>query len=481
MKIAAISIEKEDVKIIYAVKKGKSFNVIQSQKINGNELDNYLQKDKTKRYIIIYDFDEILQDIVNIPPAEDKYNHALIANEIRKQYPDIKEFSFVEFFIDNKIEGNKRYKEFAVFTIKHTEINKIINRFNEYGKIILSIYPASLLPLSLLPDIHEPYLCAFDIVNNKNTILVRHKSIFFSRQSQVLGISTATTDFDIQNLNMTINYCRQNLRINPQFILLFGAMSRDFYVQNFPLIPIASYNFSSFLKIDKELFDNNFFPITAIHYFLKRKYAPTKDKTRLHLNFLTKEYNHIIAFYNYFKYSSIAFIIISIILSLFIIKNLTSISEHKTSITLVRSQSAALQNVVTAITERMGAFDQKKKLLEFIKTHNTTPHVSDFLITLSDMETLLNGLIIDNISWETIKVDNDDETIAATTSSKIKITGSAKLLSLPVAQTAVETLEKTITAIQTVKDILTNFNLSSKAFSIEFIITNINPTENQTQ
>jgi hypothetical protein len=87
----------------------------------------------------------------------------------------------------------------------------------------------------------------------------------------------------MQNITMTVNYCRQNLKLNPQRIVLIGHLCRDFYVKTGIGIPMVSFTHPAFSRQIRGRYAGVDYMLPIAALFVDKKITidllPAREKT----------------------------------------------------------------------------------------------------------------------------------------------------------------------------------------------------------
>jgi cell division protein FtsL len=263
----AVSLENENVKVVYAEIRHGNISIEKTLTFSNTEFDHFLETTKDDEFIVVNDFQSIHQDVISVPPAQEKYLRTLIELEIKKRVPELKAFSFFyEELRDVQKEG-KRSKDIFFFAIAGEDLDAILSRFSKHDKIITFLYP-NVLPLSRFLRIEggeegQPILNVVDLGTNKTMFLMRDQKLNFVRvaQSEQRGISP----LDIENINMTIAYCRQVLRLNPSRVVFSDSQDSGNAIIA-PIVPVASVQYPSTVMAFKDTVTEYVIPIAALTY-----------------------------------------------------------------------------------------------------------------------------------------------------------------------------------------------------------------------
>jgi hypothetical protein len=221
----AISLEEGLAKIAYVTLQQGHFILQKTIALQDSEFDNFLKTTAESEFIVVSTFQRFYQEVLSLPPAQDKYLRALAEIELKKNYTEVKDFSFYYNVLGETQHEGKKVKDTFVFAVDYEELHSIIERFSRYDKTIIALYPSVLTLSTLFPstdnETEEILLCVLDTGNNKTLFLLKGGKPCFVRvtQSDQPGINGP----DIDNINMTINYFRQTLRLSPSRVILIGT------------------------------------------------------------------------------------------------------------------------------------------------------------------------------------------------------------------------------------------------------------------
>lgn len=261
----AVSFENDLVRIVYAQIARSGVVVEKAMTFSNDEFDRFLATTKDDEFIVVQNFQNVYQDVISLPPAKERYLRQLVELEIKKRIPELKEFSFFHVDLREVQREGKRSKDVFFFAVDNSEIKELVERFALRGKVVTHIYP-NVLPLSRfmqVADIEpgEPILGVFDLGANKTIFLVREGRLSFVRSAQSEGRGAG--QIDIENINMTIAYCRQVLRMNPSRVVLLG-MGADTDLPVAPVVPVAPARYPSSIVAFDDTSREYVAPLSAI-------------------------------------------------------------------------------------------------------------------------------------------------------------------------------------------------------------------------
>jgi hypothetical protein len=388
-KAVAVSFEGEYVRIVYATLKRTGIEVNDALIVKDEQFDHFLEQEKTKEFIVVNDFKEFYQDIISVPPVKNKYIKDLIKLEIKNKAPDFKDFSFIHFLHSEKIIENKKVKEIFVFAVRNEEVKDIVNRFSRKGKTIKALYPNIFSVARLIKSIEDPFLCILETGLKKTLFLLKGGKVDFVRTTQ--AFDKGLNDPDIQNIYMTVNYCRQVMRVNPAFILLGGSLCNEYDATDLTTMPIACLRLPPFQTLKMTAPVDFIYPISSL--FVSRE----KD-----INILTPDYKNFLRIRLFLKYSTLLFISLSLIGISYIGFISKNIMEYRNRLSSIRKTLPDIENTLILYENKRSELAHYMPFITFLRTNVSIPDIQRFLSLLSEMKT--DNIRIDSLS---IAVDGD--------------------------------------------------------------------------
>lgn len=230
------------------------------------ELDAYLKSCRAKTCILCCNPTFFHQDTFNLPPAASKFYESLIRVEVQKSHPDLQKFTFFYRIIGDVTIDGILFNKVAVFSYTDESISEYISLFNDRGKIISNIYAApypifNLAAASCLEDPDKARLVLASIPNEKLILLSMNGEPGFIRRIPSANVELRAAD--IQNINMTIDYCFQSLRIRPTEALLLNLHESPAESPQRLAISLRPASLSPLTTIAPELVENYLAPLAA--------------------------------------------------------------------------------------------------------------------------------------------------------------------------------------------------------------------------
>jgi hypothetical protein len=369
-KTVAVSFEGGNVKVVHASLKGRRVTIERSETIPESEFDDYLRRAKAAEFIVTGEFKESYHDVITTPVVKTQFLKKIIESEIRKVIIQ-KEFSFIYATIGEKVIENRKVLEVFYYAVTKDSIRNIIERFYNNGKMVRALYPSVFSAASLF-DSHiagEAQMGVFSSGKSRTVFFTKRGVVYFIRNYE--SYDTELSDFDIQNINMTISYCFQNIRINPSAVYLMGAFSGSSRSDAMSTAPLACLSMPEYIHCSRETFNEFIIPVASLF-------------TRKSSNILSREFKEIYLLKNYMAYASKVFIILVLFCIGAISFELKSAAEKNDRIKLMRKSGVDAGKVLTELSSREEKIGQYRPLVEFL--NKPEPSFQKLLISLGETD-----------------------------------------------------------------------------------------------
>lgn len=400
MRRAIVSFEDETIKVIYATVKGKDVVVDDTLILKSEQFDDFLRKEKAKEFIVVNSFKDFFQETILIPPTKKRFIKKLIETEISKR-SQFKNFSFLYTISGEKIAELRKMKEVSVFAVKKEDIKDIVDRFVLKGKIVKAIYPDIFSVACLIEQEQEPFLCISEAGLNKSMFLVKDGIIQFIRIAR--STEKGIRDVDIQGINMTINHCRQTLKINPSAIMLVGSLCSDYNVTTNPLIiPVACLSPRISLTRIDSLHLDFIPPLSSI--------LIPEDRD---INILSGEYKNLFRTRQFLRYSTILFLMLSVLGIGYAGCMWNNITELKNKLNSLRLNLPDIDNTLTLYDLKKTELSGYMPIVTSLRNAAAIPDIQNFLSSVSELK-------IDNIRIDSISITASDNTFKAELKGLVK-------------------------------------------------------------
>ena len=442
----AVSFENESVKVVYVSINRGNIVVKKALTLTDEEFDRFLQTEKDNNFTVVSDFQNFYQDIITLPPAKEKYLRSLVKLEIKKKSPELKDFSFYYTVLRDIQREGKQLKEVFVLAVSNEDLNSVVDRFDKHNKSVRYLYP-NVLTLSNFvaltngePD--QPVLNVVDLGITKTIFLMKNHKLHFVRVAQSDG--KGINDIDVENINMTIAYCRQTLRLNPTNVALIGSPG-DRQKTNLNLVAaVESIQYPTNIVAFEETIAEYIVPISA---FLHDK--------ELRKNNLLPEYCKSLLFQKMvLKYGIVSFLLFSLVGAGYTGMKVVGISSLKDNITTLRREINEKQPIVSEYETQSKELQQLMPTVNFINTLNASPDVQKVLIALQ-------CLSMKNVKTQSISINNDKDLL------QIQVNGSISSNNFAELQSTYKDLLGEIKKVNNLEISTQKLELKSKSFSLD--------------
>jgi hypothetical protein len=369
----AVSFEDNLVKVVYASEDKGKFAVRKTLVLRDEEFDLFLKTNRITNISVVYPFRKFYCDIIPAPPVKKSYLETIVHAEIRKRFPELNQYSLFYTVLTDKSGEEKGPREVFFFAVDNREIDPIIERFDRCGKAVKFIYP-DILALShfvLSKDTasHKTVLCLLASNKDKSLFLVKNGQVRFIRITPSGGKDIKDTDID--NINMTVSYCQQQLRLNPERLVLVNSVIPE--DRGGTVIPVARVMSHDSLEVPEETFQNYITPLSAIVFgnVLKND------------NLLPKKYKVLYRQRFAVAHSILFFLLFSVIGFSYFMINLSDISSLYEKIELLRKQLVGTESVVAGYDKNSAQLQQILPLINLINEARSGPDVAKALLNLN--------------------------------------------------------------------------------------------------
>lgn len=440
-----VSFESENVKVVHADYRHGNVTIEKTFTFSNIEFDKYLETTKDDEFIVANDFQNIHQDVISLPPAQDKYLRTLIELEIKKRIPELKDFSFFyEELRDIQKEG-KKSKDVFFFAVPNEDIDAVLNRFVKYDKVVTYLYP-NVLPLSRFLRIEDgeegqPILGVVDLGVNKTMFLVRDEKLSFVRvaQSDQRGMS----ELDIENVNMTVAYCRQVLRLNPSRVVFLGIPESGNTTVT-PVVPVAVAKYPPAIMAFENSISEYIVPLSALIH------ARELGKS----NLLPAVYRGIILQRKVLTYAILFLVLFSFLGLCYGGIRAADLIMTKSEITAARNDISGKQRIVDEYEKASGELTKLEPLIKFMNTAQASSDLQKILAALQVFS--MNTVYVKSIS-----INDDSGNVA------LKIEGNVSSQNYKELQTNYERLIESIKNMKELELVSQALVLKEKDFRIE--------------
>lgn len=358
-----------DGSIIQAVKlrlAGNTVEIKYARTFPVEEFYDYLSSCKEKSCVICCNPPIFYQDTLHLPPAAEKFYDKLVRNEIRNAHPDLTSFSFFHHIIgESSIEG-KPHCKIAVFSYPDKFLSDLIHRISHFGIKVSRIFaaPYSIFRLALTtcsPDFWQPRIFIANVPGEKLHLVSENSELAFIRKTPSRDESILPED--ATNINMTLDYCIQSLRIRPVETVYLNPVRLAGH-----FLPPVSVPFRE--ELPPQLSDT---PYDIIHNYL----APiagalhSVESPRIG-NILPSDYASSVLHRRVLAAATFIIIAMIMLLAMLLVTEQLAINELKTKAGRMRTELSGSANELATFRKLDSEVTQLKQPLELVKMHNSS-------------------------------------------------------------------------------------------------------------
>jgi len=443
----AVSFEDDLVKVVYA-RQDKGRHIIeQTIALKNDEFDAFLKSHKMPNVSVVYPFRKFYSDVISAPPVKRAYLETIVKDEIRKRYPELSDFSFSYKVLTDKPSEEKGVRDVFFFAVDTMDIDRIVDRFDKCGKTIKGLYP-DILSLSHFVQSHDAIafktvLCLLTTGTDKSLFLVNGGQLRFIRITPSIGKDVL--DMDIDNINMTVSYCGQHLRLNPERLVLLNCLIDRETTRGNVAIPTIAITHHEKMDIPEQTFREFITPLSVVLF----------DNVLKNDNIIPRKYRVLYAQRFAVANISIFFLLFSFIAAGYLIINLSEISSLNGKIALLRKDLAGTESVVTAYDKSSESLQQILPLINIISDARSGADIKKSLMSL-------NFLPMQNVDIGSIQINNKKD------ESQVLLSGNIHGMTLGNMHSTFQKLITSINKDSNMAIISQNLDLKSGQFQIEF-------------
>ena len=367
-KTVAVSFEENSVKIVHASLKGNSLSVDSTAVISEIEFDNYLQKEKATDFIVTYEFKESYHDLLTVPNLKSAYLKKIVESEIKKTVR-AKEISFVYNPLGEQVVDNKKVLEVFYFAVHTEEIKEIADRFYRKGKVIKAIYPSVYSAAIFIASeaSGEANLGIIGAGKARIAFFTKADSVHFIRNYE--SLEPELSDFDIQNINMTISYCLQTIRVSAAAVFLMGSLSQSGTISALPTAPIASLCKPERIQCQSKEFNDFMLPMAS--YYVSRP-----------ANILSQDYKNLNMVKTYMAYASKIFLALTVLFLVLLVYEFQNMAGYKEEMSRFRKDVEITERVYDSYLEKEDQMRQYGPVVDLL--NRPAPEIRSLMVILGE-------------------------------------------------------------------------------------------------
>ncbi len=442
----AVSFESGYVKVAYGSQRNGNLVIARTLRIKEDEFDAFLAREKTKDFIVVFSFQSFYQDVLLLPPVDAKYLDTLIETEIKKNAPELKDFVFFSTVLKDKIHEGRPVKEIFVFAANSNEIDPVLERFSRYRKRVQHLY-ADVFALSRLIGDSEKLkqktiLCMMDREGYKTLFLLREGKLAFVRSIQSRG--RGIDQYDMTNVNMTVNHTRQTLREHPEEIVIASAAQDKASIAEGLTLPASFFHYPPTVMVAEADAIDFVTPISGL--FLGKKSAKE--------SLLPKIYRRGIIQERFLRYGSAAFMIVSLLCLGYIISGWNQARQIRAMIDPLKAEIGIKARVYEEFETRNREFQAVLPYINYMNGEAAAPDIQKSLVALQTLNR-------EKIKVKEIEIKNTGQELA------LQIKGNISANTYGDLQLCFRRLADDVKSVKSVQNLSEKLDLASKDFSID--------------
>jgi hypothetical protein len=239
-----------------------------------DELDDFLSTCKEKKIIICCNPSIFQQDIVFLPPAASRQYDRLVRSEVQRIHPELTSFTTLHTTIGQSTVDGKVFNKIAAFSYSDEALTALLTAFNSHGKTVSHIYSAPYTVFQMIST-----TCMSDESRAQSRIIISalpgEKLLLVGEKGELVFIrKIPSTDAfllpaDTQNINMTLDYCFQTLRVKPTEALMLDQS--EVSGNELPLlsVPLKTALSPALAGVPHAVIEEYLAPVAAAHHFFK--------------------------------------------------------------------------------------------------------------------------------------------------------------------------------------------------------------------
>lgn len=380
------------VQTVNACISGATLTITDAHTFPLDDLDDYLSNCREKRFIICCNPLVFHQDIMYLPPAASRQYDKLVRTEAQKIHPELTAFSTFHTTVGQSTIDSKVYNKVAVFSYTDDFLSGLLSKFNNHGKVISYVYSAPYTVFKLIAS-----TCLNDAATQARifiTSLPGEKLLLVGESNELEFIRKIPSSdapllpVDIQNINMTLDYCFQTLRVRPVEAIILNQAETSGEQSSSLSVPLISSLPPVLASVPHDIIADYIAPLAAaLHYF-----GSPRDG-----NILPSDYAAFSTHKRFFTAATMLMSILALFLAGYLVTETMIISELKSKIGKVRTELSGSGNEIAAFKKLDAEVNLLKQPLDFTNKHNSSPNPATALAALilpESQEHMIKGITV---------------------------------------------------------------------------------------
>ncbi|MEI6209350.1 MAG: hypothetical protein WCP20_21430 [Desulfuromonadales bacterium] len=258
------------VQVVKADISGGTVTIKDAHTFTHDELDGYLSGRSEKTFVVCCNPLLFHQDIVYLPPAAGRQYDKLVRSEVQKNHPELTSYTTFYSTVGQTTIDAKVFNKIAAFSYVDESITAFLSVFNHHGKVISHLYAAPYSIFRLIAsgfphDADQARIFIAYLPGEKFLLVAENNELEFIRKLPSSDASMLPAD--IQNVNMTIDYCFQTLRVKPvEAVVMRQSEQSDVESPNFT-VPVTYSRPPGLEGVPQHILADYLAPLAAaLHY-----------------------------------------------------------------------------------------------------------------------------------------------------------------------------------------------------------------------
>lgn len=373
-----------DGSIVQAVRvrlTGNSVTVSDARTFPALDLDDYLALSKEKNCIICSNPSLFYQDIIHLPPAADKLYDKLVRTELLNIHPDLTSFSIFYRVIGESMIDGKPYNKVAAFSYPDDFLSNFITELTRYGMKLAKVYPAAYsvfkLALSTCPE--EPdqtRIFIASLLGEKLLLVSENGKLEFIRK--IPSLDNTLLPEDSNNINMTVDYCFQSLRIRPCEAVMLNQPERSGELDHLISVPYRTSAPPALNGLPSHIVQDYLAPVAAALHSVTDPHSG---------NILPSGYAAFTLHKRILTTAAMVMVVLALLCGWYLVKESMAIAALNTKINRLRTELSGSANELATFRKLDEEVNRLKQPLESVNRHNALLNPATALAALKLPET----------------------------------------------------------------------------------------------
>jgi len=380
--------------IVQAVKVSISGNSVAINDVSTfplHDFEDYLSLCREKSCIVCCNPPHFYQDIVHLPPAAGRLYGKLVRAEVQKTHPDLTSFSIFFRIVGESMIETRPYNKIAVFSYPDDFLSDFISEINRFRITITHIYaaPCSILRLALSTcalDPNQPRIFIATLLGEKLLLISENSELEFIRK--IPSLDSDLLPEDTNNINMTVDYCFQSLRMRPTEVVMINQPERADELSHLVSVPYRSVLPPRLDNMPPRIIQDYLAPVAAAMHSVD---SPGMG------NIMPSDYAAFTMHKKVFAVTTIVLSLFILLLTGYLVKETMTISALKSKIGRMRTELSGSAGEIATFRKLDAETNRLKQPLDLINKQNSTLNPATALAALILPESgdyTIEGIII---------------------------------------------------------------------------------------